>query len=1633
MNPLAAFWQCAAIFLSISAALLLPARCAAAGAPTITAQPSSGIVVQGGNFVATVLASSNGAALSYRWQCNATTLADSGRIVGSTSNVLAVSNAQLRDAGSYQVIITNVYGAVTSSVATLVIGAPAITFNTNGAGWTTNETGSFSTPEIKGGLLTLTDSGNNQARSFFYNTPQGIGGFGASFTYQAGGNLGADGMAFILQNDPRGATALGATGGSLGVSGITPSLALEFNLYSGSGNGLGYGVFVNGANGPNTAPGSINLGSGHPIGVTLFYDGQTSLFLTMTDAVTGAFYRTNLAVGSITNTVGGRTAYVGFSGATGGLNAIQTVTNFTFMGGLSPNPVFTPLGQLIFATNSTWKYFKGVSEASTPDPATWRTVGFNDDAWLAGAAPLYYEMFPAPANPYAYSGNTALNDMRGAYSSVFMRQAFVLTNLAQISALQLTAMSDDGFIAWINGTEVARFNAPAGSVAYNGHASSDLLAPVPLQNYRLSNPQAFLRSGTNVIAIQALVRSATNSAFTISAELSASISAPWSALGISEFMATNRNTLQDEDGESSPWIELFNPTAASINLLGWSLTDDTNNLAKWPFPNVVLLDADDANGSDNFMVVFASGKNRANYLAELHTNFKLSPGGGYLALVNPSQQIASSFTYPPQTTDVSFGCDSFNRNAVGYLTVPTPGNPNTATGTSFAPAVTFSRTGGTFVSPFQLQLSAAATNAVIRYTTDGTMPTSDSTVYAGALTIDQSVQVRARSFADGLMPGPFHSESFVRLDASLLNITSDLPAIVLYNFGAGDVPADATQSANLAVYEPQNGITRLTNAPTLNTRSGIHLRGSSTLGLPKNAFAVGFCDDLNNDVTYSPLGMPAESSWVLYACDNFEPVLIHNPLVYQLSNEIGRYAPRTRFVEVYLNTTGGPLTAANYNGIYVLEEKIKWGNNRVNIQKTRSVDNLNPRDNTGTNLTGGYVMKIDRLGAGESGFYSAGQSIAYDYPKETELKTPQRAPQQQYLQNYMDAFGTALNGASYTNPTTGYRAFVDVPSWIDSHLLNITTFNVDALRLSAYFFKDRNGPLQFGPVWDFDRSQGSTDGRDFNPRTWRSDQADLGTDCFNYVWWGRMFTDIDFWQAWIDRYQELRAGVLSTNHIFGAIDALAAQVRNAEPREIARWPGLTAPRSGTWTVAGYSYNFPGTYQGEINFMKQWYTDRLNFMDTNFVAQPVFNNNTGAITPGFALVLTAQSGSTIYYTTNNTDPRLPGGGLSTNALIYTAPIALSTNITFLARAYNPNHFNLTGTNNPPLSSPWSGLARQGFILVSPPVITGRSPNLQAYLGQSPAFIVTAAGTPPPVYQWQLNGTNLLGQTNAQLTITLLQTNQAGTYSVTVTNLAGTAGAAFVLTVTPRPNLVITEVMTSESKGAVGSTLDHLDWWELSNFGNFAVNLQGFRFDDDHFSFSDADTITNNVTIAPGESIVLAQDMTPDQFRTWWGPQNLPANLQIITYPNIGFSATSDAIYLWNAAANTITDTLASVTFSVATRGVSFGFDPASRAFGALSIAGHNGAFVAAVNGDIGSPGSLIDPPRFTQLNFNPPAGMNLSFVTVAGFAYRVEYKNNLTDATWTPLTNFVATASLFNLADPSTNNNATRFYRVMASP
>jgi len=182
---------------------------------------------------------------------------------------------------------------------------------------------------------------------------------------------------------------------------------------------------------------------------------------------------------------------------------------------------------------------------------------------------------------------------------------------------------------------------------------------------------------------------------------------------ISEFMAVNTDTLLDEDGDSSDWIELHNESAGAVNLLGWSLTDDASGSSEWGFPALSL-------PAGAYLVVFASNKDRIG--AELHTDFKLSGNGEYLALsppggAPPTTEFSPSF--PEQREDLSYGETTLG--LIGFLDEPTPGAENTS-GLRPARDVDFDIPRGFFDSPVTVTLTCEESGAEIRYTTDGSEP-----------------------------------------------------------------------------------------------------------------------------------------------------------------------------------------------------------------------------------------------------------------------------------------------------------------------------------------------------------------------------------------------------------------------------------------------------------------------------------------------------------------------------------------------------------------------------------------------------------------------------------------------------------------------------------------------------------------------------------------------------------------------------------------------------------------------------------------------------------------------------------------------------------------------------------------------
>ena len=254
---------------------------------------------------------------------------------------------------------------------------------------------------------------------------------------------------------------------------------------------------------------------------------------------------------------------------------------------------------------------------------------------------------------------------------------------------------------------------------------------------------------------------------------------------ISEFLANNNNGISDEDGTRSDWIEIYNPGPTDLNLDGWFLTDISTDLTKWRLPSINL-------NANKYLLVWASEKNRTNPAAPLHTNFKLDAAGEYLALVDPNTNVVSSFApvYPSQLGDVSYGRVTGSPNTLGFFTSPTPGAQNSTSGSGFASEPGFSLASGIYTNNTLTLTLTSPPLSVIRYTFDGSVPTTGSPGGASPqnITFATNMMIQVRVFQTNqpsLFPSPVGSRTFVLLDTTTANFSSDLPLLVISTQGRG--------------------------------------------------------------------------------------------------------------------------------------------------------------------------------------------------------------------------------------------------------------------------------------------------------------------------------------------------------------------------------------------------------------------------------------------------------------------------------------------------------------------------------------------------------------------------------------------------------------------------------------------------------------------------------------------------------------------------------------------------------------------------------------------------------------------------------------------------------------------------------
>ncbi len=422
---------------------------------------------------------------------------------------------------------------------------------------------------------------------------------------------------------------------------------------------------------------------------------------------------------------------------------------------------------------------------------------------------------------------------------------------------------------------------------------------------------------------------------------------------------------------------------------------------------------------------------------------------------------------------------------------------------------------------------------------------------------------------------------------------SNLPIILINTDGGVAIPDAPRVFATMKVIYRGAGLRNYVidqnTAEYLNYdgRISIEIRGSSSQTLPKKQFGLTTLNadnTTNNNVAL--LGLPKENDWILNGL-GYEPSLIRDYLCFNLSRMIGEYASMTVYCEVMIN--------GSYNGLYVLQEKIKQGSDRVNVMKIGTLDN------SSNAVTGGYITKADKTNAEDpvawtmsSYLGSNDVTFIHTQPKPEEVTVQQN--------NYIHSQFNRLAATAFIGNTSfidGYPSVIDIPSFVDYMIISELSANADAYQFSTFFHKDRNGKLRAGPIWD----NNLTFGNDLF--IWSYDRSK--TDTWQFAngdnegpkFWQDLFSNPDFkcylskrWNQLIQPGQPLNLQVIEN-----LIDSTVVKISEAVVRENLRWASAL------------------DFTTEISNMKDWLQRRIYWMT---VAIGPYSNCSNVETPSLVI-------------------------------------------------------------------------------------------------------------------------------------------------------------------------------------------------------------------------------------------------------------------------------------------------------------------------------------------------------------------------------------------------------------------------------
>jgi hypothetical protein len=790
---------------------------------------------------------------------------------------------------------------------------------------------------------------------------------------------------------------------------------------------------------------------------------------------------------------------------------------------------------------------------------------------------------------------------------------------------------------------------------------------------------------------------------------------------ITEFMASNQNSIADGRGEHPDWIEIHNPTGSSVELHGYVLRDGDTD---WPLLPRSL-------APDERMVIFASGLGEVDPDGWPHATFTLSKEGEPLELLNPAGDIVSSFgdRFPVQRTDISYGLD--DAGDLAFFTEPTPGEPNQSGVLGFVADTKFSVNRGHYSEAFQLEITTETEGVTINYTTNGRDPRQNGlftpvNVYDGPIAIDKTTTIRAVAKKAGFVSTNVDTQTYIFTKDVIRQSNEPEGFPITWGVFTGTngsargrpVPADYEMNPSIVDEDPEAMETALKSLPTLsivmhpndlfgkngilpNPFGGVDGSGVHTMDpfVKDRQASVEWIDPNGGPVMQIDCGIRLSGGWSrhyvatpkksfsLVFKEAFGPSKLRFPMFQESPvDEFDRVVLKAIFSNAWPDAARPPDYLRDH---FTRQTRLDMGEPASYGTWVHLYLN---------GLYWGLYNPTERPDASYAASHFGGEKDEYDAVKHAGLGGPGQATNDRHElidgteDKWLEALTLARSGLEGRESYEAFKELVDVQNLADYAILNIYAANVDWPHKNWYANSKREG------------------GAGFQFYSWDSEYAwhDLGANRTNVSnrntpaeLYSRVRRNKAFQRLFGDRVQKhlFGDGALTEDANVARFNRLATVIEPAIAAEAARWGDHSNTRQGNtnYTKARWESAKNGIIN---NFLAKRHDSALKqFADADLYPElvaPTFEPHGGEVEVDHSLVLRSKdaknllqpNGGDIVFTLDGTDPRMPDNTMNPDAITYTRGYQLTESAIIKTRLFKRNLF--TGGN-------WSALSEARFIV------------------------------------------------------------------------------------------------------------------------------------------------------------------------------------------------------------------------------------------------------------------------------------------------------------------------------------------------